>query len=64
MAGAVKVDGKNRLGKLHPGEVVELSVSSSSDVVGLIDQLRRRLVAQHLAPVSVGRLMRDAGASV
>jgi UDP-glucose 4-epimerase len=64
VAGAVKVDGKNRLGKLHPGEVVELSVSSSSDVVGLIDQLRRRLVAQHLAPVSVGRLMRDAGASV
>jgi UDP-glucose 4-epimerase len=64
VAGAVKVDGKAKLGTLHPGEVVELSVTGGSDAQALIDKLRRRLVAQHLTPVSLGRLMRDAGVSV
>jgi hypothetical protein len=65
VAGAVRLSHPNdRLGKLHPGEVVEISVGNGTDVVGLIEKLRRQLAAQHLAPVPVGRLMRDAGVSV
>ncbi len=65
VAGAVKLrDGHNTLGRLHPGEVVEITVTNGTDVVGLIDKLRGQLAAQHLVPVPVGRLMRDAGVSV
>jgi hypothetical protein len=65
VAGAVKLDGRDdKLGTLHPGEVVEISVSRGSDVVTMIERLRQALVAQHLEPVSIGRLMRDAGVSV
>jgi hypothetical protein len=65
IAGAVKLDGKSdKLGRLHPGEVVEITVGNGSDAVGMILRLRRELDAQHLMPVPVGRLMRDAGVSV
>ncbi len=65
VAGAVKLDGKNdKLGKLHPGEVVEISASGGADIVSILDQLRNQLDSQHLTPVPVGRLMRDAGVSV
>ena len=65
VAGAVKLDGGNeKLGTLHPGEVVEISVNSGTDVTAVIETLRRQLVAQHLVPVPVGRLMHDAGVSV
>jgi hypothetical protein len=65
VAGAVKLDGRDdKLGTLHPGEVVEISVSGGSDVATMIEKLRQALVAQHLEPVSIGRLMRDAGVSV
>jgi hypothetical protein len=43
---------------------VEISVTNGTDVVALIEKLRRQLAAQHLVPVPVGRLMRDAGVSV
>jgi len=65
VAGAVKLDGKHdKLGALRPGEVVEISLSNGSDPVTMIEALRRELDAQHLTPVPVGRLIRDAGASV
>ena len=65
VAGAVKLDGKHdKLGALRPGEVVEISLSNGSDPVTMIEALRRELDAQHLTPVPVGRLMRDAGTSV
>jgi hypothetical protein len=65
IAGAVKLrDNGDSVGRLHPGEVVEITVTKGTDVVGLIDKLRAQLAAQHLAPVPVGRLMRDAGVSV
>ena len=65
VAGAVKLDGKHdKLGTLHPGEVVEISIGSGSGGEAAIDRLRRELDAQHLSPVPVGRLMRDAGVSV
>jgi hypothetical protein len=65
VAGAVKLDDKDdKLGSLRPGEVVEISVRNATDAAALIDKLRSQLVAQHLSPVSIGRLMRDAGVSV
>ena len=65
VAGAVKLDGKDdKLGPLRAGEVVELTVHNGTDFVSLIEALRRQLIAQDLTPVSVGRLMRDAGVSV
>jgi UDP-glucose 4-epimerase len=65
IAGAVKLDDNDdKLRPLRPGEVVEVSVRNGSDVGALIAKLRRQLVAQHLSPVSIGRLMRDAGVSV
>jgi hypothetical protein len=65
IAGAVRLrGGSDNVGRLHPGEVVEISVTNGTDVVALIEKLRRQLAAQHLVPVPVGRLMRDAGVSV
>ena len=65
VGGAVKLrESRDKLGTLHPGEVVEISVTQASDVGALIDKLRAQLAAQHLAPVSVGRLMRDAGQAI
>jgi UDP-glucose 4-epimerase len=61
IAGAVRLDHGDFVGPLRPGEVVELNVSSSSDLLTLVAELRQRLDAQHLAAVPVGRLMRDAG---
>jgi hypothetical protein len=65
VAGAVKLDGKgDKLGTLHPGEVVEISVTNGADLQSTIDRLSRQLNSQHLTPVPVGRLMHDAGVSV
>jgi hypothetical protein len=65
VAGAVVVDDRgDRFGVLRPGEVVELTVRSPSEVQPLVDELARRLRNEHLRAVPVGRLMRDAGASV
>jgi hypothetical protein len=65
VAGAVKLDGKHdKLGTLRPGEVVEISVRRGTNVEAVVSRLRRELDAQHLNPVPVGRLMRDAGVSV
>jgi UDP-glucose 4-epimerase len=65
VAGAVKVDDLgDRLGQLHPGEVVELSMSRPADVRPFVAALAKKLASEHLSAVPVGQLMRDAGAAV
>jgi hypothetical protein len=61
VAGAVKLsDRDDSIGALRPGEVVELSASQASSLSPLIVKLDRRLRAQHLKAVPLGRLMHDA----
>jgi UDP-glucose 4-epimerase len=62
IAGAIRLDGGDTVGTLRPGEVVELSVRSSGELLALVSQLRQRLDTQRLAAVPVGRLVHDAGA--
>ncbi len=65
IAGAVRLeDSGDAIGHLHPGEVIELTVSSGSGLEGLLAKLHGKLAADHLSAVPVGRLMRDAGTSV
>jgi hypothetical protein len=65
VAGAVVVDDRgDRFGLLRPGEVVQLTVTQPSEAQALVDAFATKLHAEHLNAVSVGRLMRDAGASV
>jgi hypothetical protein len=65
VAGAVRLqDIDDRVGRLHAGEVIELSLSSSNQVQNLVGKLDRGLTRQHLRAVPVGQLMRDAGSSV
>jgi UDP-glucose 4-epimerase len=62
VAGAVKLHSKNdKVGRLRPGEVIEVTVSSPVQLQSLMAKLLPELRADHLAAVSVGRLMRDAG---
>jgi UDP-glucose 4-epimerase len=62
IAGAVRLEHDDTVGRLRAGEVVELSVANLSDLNPLITQLRSELRAAHLHAVPVGKLMRDAGA--
>jgi len=64
IAGAVRLDDPDDSVTLHAGEVVEVSVSSTSDASALVGVLRGDLAADHLSAVPVGRLMRDGGVSV
>jgi hypothetical protein len=65
VAGEVRLkDGDDSLGHLRPGEVVELSVANANHLAPLLAKLLTGLRQQHLAAVSVGRLMHDAGSSV
>jgi UDP-glucose 4-epimerase len=65
IAGAVRVDDNaDSLGRLHAGEVVELTISNSQDALPLLEKLRSRIEADHLNGVPVARLMHDAGVSV
>lgn len=65
IAGAVRVDdNRESLGRLHAGEVVELTISASQDSLPLLEKLRGQIEADHLAAVPVGRLLHDAGATV
>jgi hypothetical protein len=62
VAGAVRLqDRDDRVGRLHAGEVIELTLSSSRQCSALVGKLDRRLVTEHLQAVPVGQLMRDAG---
>jgi hypothetical protein len=61
VAGAVKLsDRDDSLGALRPGEVVEVTVDKAGSFSQLIAKLDRKLRAQHLRAVPVGRLMHDA----
>ena len=63
VAGAVKLDDLgDQPGVLRPGEVVELRMTSSSEIEALANALAHRLSVEHLTAVPVGRLMQDAGA--
>jgi hypothetical protein len=65
IAGAVRVDDTgDSLGRLHAGEVIELTVKRTADVLPMLEKLRVALAAGHLNAVPVGQLMHDAGASV
>jgi UDP-glucose 4-epimerase len=65
IAGAVKLDdGGDMPTALQPGEVVELSVSSTPQALALLQQLHRELWLERLQGVPVGRLLQDAGKKV
>jgi hypothetical protein len=60
--GAVRLqDADDSLGPLRPGEVVEFSVSSAHALEPLLGKLLDGLREEHLAAVSLGTLMHDAG---
>jgi hypothetical protein len=60
--GAVRLqDADDSLGPLRPGEVVEFSVSSAQALEPLLGKLLDGLREEHLAAVSLGTLMHDAG---
>jgi UDP-glucose 4-epimerase len=64
VAGAVRLhDADDPLGRLHPGEVVELTVANPRQVGQVLIKLIATMQAQHLDAVPVGRLMRDANTS-
>jgi UDP-glucose 4-epimerase len=61
VAGAVSLhDADDSLGRLHPGEVVELDVSDRAQLEVVLGKLRRGLREGDLHAVPVGELMRDA----
>ena len=64
VAGAVLLDDHGDMTRLHAGEVVELRISTTSDVPILLHELRNSLMTNGLAAVSLSRLMRDGGVSV
>jgi hypothetical protein len=65
IAGAVRIDDPgDSLGRLHAGEVIELTITRARDSLPLLEKLRSELAADHLLAVPVGRLMRDAGSTV
>src|SRR5579884_2162859 len=64
VAGAVLLDDRGDLAPLHPGEVVEVRISPTTNIGALLDELQSRLRADGLRPVPVGQLMRDGRVSV
>ena len=61
VAGAVRIqDGDDPLGRLHPGEVVQVTIGSPAQLQSLLGKLILGLRSDHLSAVSVGRLMYDA----
>ena len=65
IAGAVKLnDTDDNVGRLHAGELVQLSLLHASSAAVLMQKLQIELAAEHLQAVPVGQLMRDSGATV
>jgi hypothetical protein len=65
IAGAVRLDDpRERLGQLHAGEVIELSVTGKTNLVTLADKLAAELRGEDLTAVPVAKLLHDAGVSV
>jgi hypothetical protein len=54
----------DRVGNLHAGEVIELTLTNPRRLPALVGKLERRLVNEHLQAVPLGQLMRDAGSTV
>jgi Glycosyl transferases group 1 len=52
------------VGRLHAGEVVEITVTNISQLQPMLTKLYAALRADHLRGVSVGRLLRDAGFTI
>jgi hypothetical protein len=65
IAGAVRMqDGDDALGRLRAGEVIEMSVTGATNLLPLVEKLHYQLQVNHLQAVPVGKLLRDAGATV
>ncbi len=65
IAGAVKLsDTDDNVGRLHAGELIQLSLLHASSAAVLMQKLQIELAAEHLQAVPVGQLMRDSGATV
>jgi hypothetical protein len=65
VAGAIKLDDPDdAVGRLRPGEVVELNIRDATALLSMLAKLDSQLLAQHLHGVPVGRLLRDAGQQV
>jgi hypothetical protein len=65
IAGAVRLDDTDdTIPEIHAGQVVELTVSSRSDIDAVVRKLSIALQAEHLQAVPVGRLLHDAGDAV
>ena len=60
VAGAVHLDGDERIGRVHAGEVIELSVHNEQTLLPMLLALHQRLREEGLRAVPVGDLMRDA----
>jgi UDP-glucose 4-epimerase len=65
IAGAVKLsDNDDSVGRLHAGELVQLSATRASEILPLIQKLEAELANDQLQAVPVAQLMRDSGAAV
>ncbi|MGH2886627.1 MAG: hypothetical protein ACRDPA_28685, partial [Solirubrobacteraceae bacterium] len=65
VAGAVRLrDGDDNVGRMHAGEVIELTVNSSRQNSLRLGKLAPGLLSAPLRAEPVGQLMRDAGTSV
>jgi UDP-glucose 4-epimerase len=65
VGGAVRLsDGRDHLGRLRAGEVIEISARGPQSALSAMGRLCRRLHQEHLHAVSLSRLMHDAGVSV
>jgi hypothetical protein len=62
VGGQVTVDDRDDgVGRLHAGEVVEVTVRNPADATMLLAKLNAELRSDGLSSVCLGRLMRDAG---
>jgi hypothetical protein len=65
VAGAVRVDDRgDPFGRLHAGEVVELTATNAASACRQLSALRQALDTHHLRAVPVGRLLHDSGTPV
>ena len=65
IAGAVRLDEPgDTVGHLHAGEVIELTVTGSEQVLPMLNKLSIVLHADGLSAVPIARLMHDAGSAV